>query len=97
MPSAFLIVDTKLTNELLYERYKTLAEPIVHKYGGEYLARGGELHIDQEELWSPSRIVLIRFPNLQKAKNFLSSDEYQSVKAIRQSASIATLTVVEGI
>ena len=97
MALAYLIVDTKLTKPESYEEYKKLAKPIVESFGGEYLARGGELHVDQDDLWSPSRIVLVKFPNMEQAKSFLNSEQYQSVKALRLNTSRATLTVIEGI
>jgi len=39
--SAYLIVDTKISNPTVYEEYKKLAKPIAEKYGGVYKARGG--------------------------------------------------------
>ena len=50
MAFAYLIVDTKLTDPTSYEKYKELAKPIVENFGGKYLARGGEIYIDQDEL-----------------------------------------------
>jgi len=52
--------------------------------------------VAQADLWSPSRLVVIRFPNRAMALAFLSSEAYQPVKAIRLQASEATVTVVEG-
>jgi len=97
MPPAYLVMDTKLHDPELYEKYKQLAKPIVERFGGEYLVRGGAVHIDQSDLWSPSRIVLIKFENVEVAKSFLSSEEYQPVKALRLSASEATVSIVEGL
>ena len=97
MPPAYLVMDTKLHDPELYEKYKQLAKPIVERFGGEYLVRGGAVHIDQSDLWSPSRIVLIKFENVEVAKSFLSSEEYQPVKALRLSASEATISIVEGL
>ena len=97
MASAYLIVDTKIRDAARYEEYKNLAKPIIERFGGEYLARGGELYSDQCDLWTPTRIVVIKFESMQKAKSFLESDEYKPIKAIRLSASKATLTVIEGV
>jgi len=97
MHPAYLVMDTKLHDPELYEKYKQLAKPIVERFGGEYLVRGGAVHIDQSDLWSPSRIVLIKFENVEVAKSFLSSEEYQPVKALRLSASEATVSIVEGL
>jgi len=48
--SAYLIVDTQIENEEVYEEYKALAKPIAEKYGGAYLARGGELDVRETDL-----------------------------------------------
>ena len=97
MPVAYLVVDTKLHDPKKYEKYKQLAKPIVERFGGEYLVRGGALHIDQSDLWSPSRLVLIKFESVEVAKRFLSSEEYRPVKALRLSVSEATVFIVEGL
>ncbi len=97
MVNAYLIVDTKIKNARQYEEYKKLAKPIIESYGGRYLARGGELYTDQSDLWAPSRIVVIRFESMQKAKRFLTSDEYKPVKALRIKAAQSTTLLVEGL
>ena len=93
---AYLLVDTAIEKAKNYEEYKKLALPIVKKYGGEYLTRGGEMDIIQDELWSPTRIVIIKFPNYRSAKGFLDSSEYATVKEIRLSNSRATSIIIEG-
>ncbi len=97
MASAYLIVDTLIKDTIRYEEYKKLAKPIIESFGGEYLARGGELYSDQTDLWVPSRIVVIKFESVQRAKKFLTSDEYKPVKAIRIEAAESTTLLVEGL
>ena len=96
MSQAYLIADTKIHDPEKYEAYKRFAKPIVEEFGDEYIVRGGRLDVAQADLWSPSRLVVIRFPNRDAALAFLSSEAYQPVKAIRLQASEATVTVVEG-
>ena len=93
---AYLLVDTAIENSENYEEYKKLALPIVKKFNGEYLVRGGDMDIVQSELWSPTRIVLIKFPNYKNAEDFLNSPEYAPVKEIRIKSSKATSIIVEG-
>ena len=97
MASAYLIVDTKIHDQSRYEQYKKLAKPIIESYGGEYLARGGELYTDQSDLWVPSRVVVVRFESMQKAKMFLASYEYKPVKDIRIEAAKSTVLLVGGL
>ncbi|MDG2091457.1 MAG: DUF1330 domain-containing protein [Gammaproteobacteria bacterium] len=94
--SAFVIVDTKIKDVEAYEEYKKLARPIAEKYGGIYRARGGKIEILESDLWSPTRIVIVEFPDVKSAKMFENSDEYADVKAIRNENADCTLIIVEG-
>ena len=38
---AYILGDVKIKNNENYENYKSLAKPLVEKFGGEYLTRGG--------------------------------------------------------
>ena len=94
--TAYLIVDTKINDEEAYEEYKIRAKPIVESYGGEYLVRGGHTTISENELWTPTRLVVVRFPSREAVENFLRCDEYAPVKAIRHKHAQTTMTVVDG-
>ncbi len=95
--AAYLVVDTKLTNPAMYERYKLVAKPLVEKYGGEYLARGGLLSIKEDTLWRPVRMVLVRFPSMQQAETFYQSAEYQEILKIGTQSADRTVVILEGI
>ena len=95
--ATYLVVDTLLTNPELYEQYKLKARPIVEHYGGEYLARGGKLSVKEDALWSPTRVVLIRFPTAAQAEQFYQSAEYQAVLGISKESARRTVFFVEGL
>lgn len=94
--SAFLFLDTKIKNPEAYEEYKKLAKPIAEKYGGVYRVRGGTIDVRQAELWSPTRIVIIEFPDLNSAQAFVDSEEYAPVKTLRHDNADCTLLIIEG-
>ena len=94
--SAFLIVDTKIENADEYEKYKKLAKPIAEKYGGIYRARGGEMDIRETDLWTPTRMVIIEFPDMASAQAFVDSDEYAPVQPIRRNNAKCTLLILDG-
>ncbi len=94
--SAFLIVDTKIENPGAYEEYKKLAKPIAEKYGGVYRARGGEMDIRETDLWTPTRMVIIEFPDMDSARAFADSDEYAPVKPLRRNNAKCTLLILDG-
>lgn len=95
--AAYLVVDTDLTKPEVYEEYKTKARPIAEKFGGEYLARGGKMSIKESDLWSPKRMVLVKFPSFEQAENFYNSAEYQAVLPISLKSAKRTVLIVDGI
>ena len=97
MPCAYIVVDTLITNDEEMENYKLLAKPLVESFGGEYLARGGQLVVKENQLWSPTRLVLLRFPSMAQAKTFYESPEYQKILPISQSCANRTLVMLEGL
>jgi uncharacterized protein (DUF1330 family) len=95
--AAYLIVDTDIHDAEGYERYKSLARPIAERFGGEYLVRGGAMEVVDDDLWSPTRLVVIRFPDSDAARAFLASEEYAPVRAMRHEFASSTLVLVEGL
>lgn len=94
--SAFVVVDTKIENADVYEEYKKLAKPVAEKFGGVYRVRGGELDVRETDLWEPTRIVIVEFPDMESARNFVDSEEYAPIKPLRQNNAKCTLFIVDG-
>ena len=93
---AYIVVDVDIHNPEIYEEYKQNVVPIVTAFGGEYIARGGALDVVQDELWRPTRMVLLKFPSMDQAKAFVDSPEYAPVEQMRLDNSAGTLVIVEG-
>ena len=93
---AYILADVKIKNDENYDKYKKLAKPLVEKFGGEYLTSGGHMQVILDQLWSPTRLVLVKFPNLKKAKEWLNSPEYAEVAKIRLENSVGTFVLLEG-
>lgn len=94
---AFVVVDTKIKNPEKYEEYKALARPIAEKYGGQYIARGGAMEVMQDELWSPTRMVIVQFPTMDQARDFMNCEDYQPIKRIREENADCTLFILDGM
>lgn len=95
--TAYVIVDTKINDPEAYETYKAQAKPIAEKYGGIYRTRGGDMEVLESDLWTPTRIVVVEFPDMQAARDFANSDAYAPVKAIRHANAECTLIIVDGV
>lgn len=95
--AAYLIADTSLFDPAHYEEYKIRAKAIAQKFGGQYLARGGQLSVKESDLWSPTRLVIVRFETFEQANKFYDSPEYQAILHYSQDSAKRTVVVVEGI
>lgn len=95
--SAFLLVDTQIKDVEAYEEYKKLAKPIAEKYGGQYRVRGGAMDVRETDLWTPTRMVIIEFPDMASAQAFADSEEYAPVKPLRQDNADCTLVILDGM
>jgi uncharacterized protein (DUF1330 family) len=93
---AYVLVDCDVTDAERYEAYKKLAPAAIAKYGGRYLARGGEA-VRLEGDWQPKRIVVLEFPDTATAKRFYDSPEYRAARAERVGAARMNMVVVEGV
>ena len=94
--AAYVIVDIEVTNPEAYEKYREQAPPLVAKYGGKYLTRGGEMEMLEGD-WTPKRLVVLEFPSFQRAKEFYESDEYRPVKEIRLNSTNSKMVLVDGV
>jgi uncharacterized protein (DUF1330 family) len=95
--SAYVIVDTKISNPEVYEEYKALARPLVEAHGGIYRARGGDMDVVESDLWTPTRIVMLEFKDMDSARAFMDSEEYAPIKAIRHANAKCTTVIIDGM
>ena len=93
--AAYLFADINVTDPARFDEYRGKVAPLVEKYGGTYLVRGGDFEA-VEGGWSPGRLVVIEFENLERAKAFYFSAEYAPVMEIRKQASTGNVLIVEG-
>jgi uncharacterized protein (DUF1330 family) len=93
--SAYVILDIEVTDPAGYENYKKLAPPAVEKYGGRYLARGGNTATLEGD-WKVSRLVILEFPDAGRARAWLASPEYAPAKTLRHKYARTKMVVVDG-
>lgn len=93
--AAYVIAEIDITDPIGYEEYKKMGPPTVAAYGGKFMARGGKSEV-LEGSWSPKRIVILQFDNMQRAKEWWASKEYGPAKQARQKTAVTNMIVVEG-
>ncbi|MCX7838304.1 MAG: DUF1330 domain-containing protein [Anaerolineae bacterium] len=92
---AYVVVDITIHDPVGYEEYKKLAPAAVAAYGGKYIARGGAVET-LEGTWSPKRLVILEFPTVERAKQWLNSEEYRPARELRHKTATTQMIVVEG-
>jgi len=93
--AAYIIVDVEITDPVRYAAYIRVVPPTIAKYGGRFLVRGGKAET-LEGSWKPRRVVVVEFPTFEKAREWWESEEYRGPRALRQSASVTDMILVEG-
>ena len=92
----YLIVNIEVTDPASYEEYKVGVPPILARHGGEYLVRGGSWEAFEGD-WRPSRLVILRFPNLNAIRAFQDDPEYAPLKALRHRIARTDMIAVDGV
>jgi uncharacterized protein (DUF1330 family) len=97
MPAAYLIVESQVTDPDQFKQYMAAAPEAVKAFGGEYLVRGGRLHVLEGD-WQPPRMTVLRFPDFESAKAMYDSPAYVQARAARDGATaMFNMVVVEGV
>jgi uncharacterized protein (DUF1330 family) len=94
--AAYIIVDVKISDPVVYAEYRKLTPASISLYGGQFVVRGGTVETLEGE-WSPERIVVLEFPTVAQAKAWWSSAEYAPAKALRHKSATTEMIVVEGV
>ncbi len=95
MSSAYVIADVNVTDPQQYEQYKKLSTLAMQAHGAEVCIRGGTVQM-LEGSWSPSRLVMLKFPSMAHAQAFYDSPEYLAARDARQGAAVMQMLLVEG-
>lgn len=93
--AVYAIVQVDVHDAEEYGKYAKLAGPAVEQYGGEFLARGGEVTVMEGS--ARARNVIIRFPDIETATRFYNGPEYQEAMKYGLPASTRDYFFIEGV
>lgn len=94
--SAYVIASIDVIDPETYKGYSERAPATIKKYGGRYLARGGETATLEGE-GNTARRVIIEFDSVEAAKTWYDSPEYQEARSRREGAAVASIIALEGV
>lgn len=92
----YLVSLINITDPEKYREYARLAGPLIARFGGKVLARGGERKVMEGSL-NHARVVIVEFPSVEAARNFYNSPEYGAARAAREGAADFNMMITEGI
>jgi uncharacterized protein (DUF1330 family) len=93
---AYLLAHIEITDAEKIKAYQAATPAAVQKYGGKFLVRGGE-KLAVEGKAEKRRVVMLEFADMQKAKAFWDSPEYQACIKLREGAAIFDALILDGV
>ena len=92
---AYVISDVTFRNPDAVESYRSRAAASIAHYGGRYVARGGAVEVLEGD-WTPERIIIVEFPDMERARAWYRSPEYATALQVRDAALTRNLILVDG-
>ncbi|MEP0323109.1 DUF1330 domain-containing protein [Bauldia litoralis] len=93
--SVFLIADIKVTDEAWVPEYATKVHEIVHRHGGKYLSRSGNVATVEGDALDTSLVALLQFPTRQALDEFAADPDYAPYAKARQAGSVSRFHVID--
>lgn len=93
--SAYLIADIKITDDAWVPDYATKVHDIVHKHGGKYLSRSGNVKTIEGEGLDTNLIAILEFPSMQALEAFTSDPDYAPFGNARRAGSVSRFHVID--
>ena len=91
----YVIANIEVTDPAGYEAYRSRTAEVVAQYGGRFLVRGGTVEVREGEP-DIGRFIVIEFADMDAARAFYDSPEYQAILPHRTANSNGSLFLVEG-
>jgi uncharacterized protein (DUF1330 family) len=94
--SSYVVAQITINDREKYTQYEAGFMDVFSQFGGQILAVD-EAPVSVEGQWSHTRTVLLQFENLDDAKAWYYSEEYQALAKHRWEASVADIAFVQGV
>lgn len=94
MLKGYWIVRVDVTDPHAYKEYASLTPGVLGRFGGRFLARGGQHEV--VEGTARARSTVVEFPSYQAALDCYRSNDYQTVRRQRLGAADVDIIVIEG-
>lgn len=92
---AYAIVQADVTDAETFSQYAELAGIAVAKFDAKFIVRGGETIVTEGK--SRTRTTIVEFADLETAKAYYHSPEYEAARAVLGDAAIRDYKLVDGL
>ena len=90
----FIVSETTISDPSWVSAYVKNVEPLVRRFGGEYISRAADVTILEGTGAPPHFYSLLSFPTKEAAEEFYNCDEYKPYKEARQSGADCRMLLV---
>ena len=91
----YVIADIKVTDDRWVPGYATSVHELVHKHGGKYLARSGNVTTLEGKPLDTTMIALLEFPSAAAVTDFATDPAYVPFAAARKRGSESRLQLID--
>jgi len=95
--AAYAMVEISVNNQDGMGPYREKVADTVAAHGGKYLVLGGATEVLEGNIGQHPAKVLLEFPNMEAARGWYESAEYQAILPSRLQSSEANFLLVEGV
>ena len=94
---AYIIGRLQMRDPSWLEKYRATVPSLVAKHRGTYRVRGGKMETLEGNTPLPSSFVVLEFPTMERAKEWLNCEEYREPRKMRHRTAKTNMIVVEGV
>ena len=92
---AYFVAEIEVTNPEGFASYAAAVAATLRQYGGKNLVRGGTVELIEGGPQA-ARVVITEFTDIEAARRWFHSPEYQAILPIRLANSRGRVFIVEG-
>jgi len=92
---AYLVLDLAVNDFAGFRKYIAEIPAFIAKHSGRYLVQGVQPTIIEGD-WKPDRMVILEFPEREKAEAFLADPEIKDLFKVRHDTTTSKLVLVDG-
>lgn len=91
----YVIADIRVTDDAWVPTYAASVHEIVHKHGGKYLSRSGNVKTLEGRPLETTLIALLEFPSAEAVEAFATDPDYAPHAAARQEGSESRFQLID--